>query len=115
MTSERRSSGRSAFKIPRGSELLLDADGSAVNILNVQDLSPFGIGLQIDRELGLGSAVRFQYRRETVDIEVHGSIVWSSAIRSATDENVTIFRVGIYFQEAEPDLNVTFFNAMTAR
>jgi len=115
LSSERRSSGRRAFELKSGSELFLYSNGHPVNILKVQDVSPFGIGLAITERLENGCRVSLSYQHEATAIEVHGTVVWSTLGTAGSDNEATSFRVGIYFQEDESALNVTLFNAITAR
>lgn len=112
MSNERRSRDRRAFELQSGSELFLFSNGHPVNILKVQDISPFGIGLIIAGKLENGCRVSLSYQDEKTAIEVHGAVVWSSA---GSDDGPAAFRVGIYLQEDESALNVELFNTVTAR
>ncbi|NWF38089.1 hypothetical protein F3F96_02920 [Mariprofundus sp. NF] len=114
MSSERRSNGRRALEFPSGSKLSIYSNGHPVNILKVQDISPFGIGLQLDRRLDNGCRISLSYQRGTTAIEVHGTVVWSSVTAAGSDNESAAFRVGIYLQEDQSALNVTLFNAITA-
>ncbi|NWF36057.1 PilZ domain-containing protein [Mariprofundus sp. KV] len=112
MSSERRSSGRRALELPAGSGLALYSNNQPINVLEVLDLSPFGIGLEVDSRIETGCRVSLSYHYTTTDIEVHGTVVWSSG---RSEDGPAVFRVGIYLQEDESALNVELFNAMTAR
>ncbi|PJA33565.1 MAG: hypothetical protein CO187_01130 [Zetaproteobacteria bacterium CG_4_9_14_3_um_filter_53_7] len=110
MESERRRLGRHAFELLPQGLLSLWVDGRPVTILDVQDVSPFGIGLLVDGHVSNGCLVALQYVRDTTDIEVSGSVVWSRPA-DAAEENTCL---GIYLEMENMAPNVEFFNAMTA-
>jgi hypothetical protein len=81
-----------------------------MTILEVQDISPFGIGLLVDGHVINGLAVSLRYIHGTSNIEIFGSMVWNSIIDSESRES----SVGIYFRQQDMLSNVKFFNAITA-
>ena len=109
MENERRNRIRRAFELQPEGLLSLHIDGQPIDILDVQDISPFGIGLLIDSHVTNGCSVTLRYIHDRSDIQVSGSVVWTSP-----GESGTATRLGVYLQEEDMSQNVAFFNAITA-
>jgi len=112
MKCERRNRNRFPFvQVELEGDLSLHVDGSVVGICELQDISPFGLGLMIETDITNGKVVSLRYRRADIDIEVTGIVAWSL---SAEADHTLGCRVGISFQDADMNPNVEFFNAITS-
>jgi len=110
LENERRSRVRHIFELQPEATLFLTVDGHPVPVLELQDISPFGIGLLIDGRVNNGFEVGLRYIDGASNKEVFGSVVWNSIAESESHES----SVGIYFREQDVAANVAFFNAVTA-
>ena len=107
MNSERRSNDRYLFEVAPEGELRLSVDGKQVAILELQDVSPFGVGLLVASPVASGSRVQLQYHHGEVDVTVLGEVVWHSQSDSE-------FRIGVYLNAEDAAHNVILFNAITS-
>ena len=110
LENERRNHVRHIFELPSEGMLSLIVDGHPMSILEVQDISPFGIGLLIDGHVINSLEVGLRYTNGTSNIEIFGSMVWNSIVESESCES----SVGMYFRQQDMSSNVEFFNAITA-
>ncbi len=108
LENERRNHVRYAFELPSEGTLSLIVDGHPISILEVQDISPFGIGLLIDGHVINGLEVGLRYVHNTSSIEISGSIIWNSIVESESRES----KVGIYFRQQDMSSSVEFLNAI---
>lgn len=112
MQYERRNRNRFPFvQEELDGELNLHIDDHAVGICELEDVSPFGLGLMLDSDVANGKLVSLSYHHDNIDIAVTGIIVWSLP---AEPGHTTGCRVGIYFQDSDMNSNVEFFNAITS-
>jgi len=109
LESERRSHDRQAFEVQSEGLLSLYIDSQPVTILDVQDVSPFGIGLLVDGLVSSGCLVALQYVHGNSRFEVSGSVVWCRPADAGKSTSL-----GIYLEEGNMAPNVEFYNAITA-
>jgi len=114
MEYDRRNRGRTLFEQEKlDGEFRLYVDDDMMGIRELQDVSPFGIGLKVDTDIAHGKLIRIRYRHESIDIEVTGTVVWSLSEEPETAGMSHGCRIGVYFQDADMGPNVEFFNAIT--
>lgn len=114
MDDERRKYGRHSAEKQLDEKLSLYLDGHAVGIVQVRDISPFGIGLMIDGYIACGRELSLRYRHENVDIEVHGAVNWSAAAQPGYDKKTDVWLIGIFISDDEVIAGVELFNVITA-
>jgi hypothetical protein len=100
LENERRNQIRHTFEPQPEETLSLTVDGHPVAILEMQDISPSGIGLLIDGRVTNDLEVCLHYIHGTSDIEVCGTVVWNSIADSKSNES----SVGISFSEQDMPL-----------
>jgi len=110
MVNERRNRSRHVFELHPQATLSLIVDAHGMDILELRDTSPFGIGLLVDGHLKNGCEVTLQYRHGTDNIEVIGTVVWNAIAEAGSEQS----SLGIFFDEQNMATNVEFFNAITA-
>lgn len=100
MENERRNQDRHTFE-PQPEEILsLTVDGRSMAILEMQDISPSGIGLLVDGRVSNGDDLCLHYIHGTSDIEVCGTVIWNSIVGSESNKS----SVGIRFSEQDMPL-----------
>jgi hypothetical protein len=110
LENERRNHVRHVFELQSEGTLSLIVDGQPMTILEVQDISPFGIGLLIDGHVINGREVGLRYAHGRFNIEISGAMVWNSIVDSESHKS----SIGIYFHQQDMLSNIKFFNAITA-
>ncbi|ATX79208.1 hypothetical protein Ga0123461_0788 [Mariprofundus aestuarium] len=110
MEKERRNCLRHSSELQPKGELSLTIDGHPTSILEVQNISPFGMALLVDGHVNNGLEVGLRYIHGTSNIEVFGTVAWNSIAESESQES----SVGIYFRKQDISLNTAFFKAITA-
>jgi hypothetical protein len=100
LENERRNQDRHTFEPQPEETLSLTVDGHPMAILEMQDISPSGIGLLIDGRVTNNLEVCLHYIHGTSDIEVCGTVIWNSIVNSESNES----SVGICFSEQDMPL-----------
>ena len=113
MTEDRRSNQREGLDAQPFGHLLLLCDGKEIRIIEVMDISPFGIGLILDHDIASGSEVTLFYQHGETDLSIAGKVVWSMPVSDGMDGK-SLCRAGIYFQADELELSVKMFNELTS-
>jgi len=99
---------------PQG-RLTLYVDGQGFAVKSVRDVSPFGVGVCIESDIGQDKDVRLSYQSEDHDSEVFGTIAWSSPVEVANAvDAVSLYRIGICFQPENVKDNLHFYNLMSS-
>ena len=114
---EKRREGRiTPIYQPKG-ELYLVVGERHFDIRAVRDISPFGIGLQIDSPITNGTEVQLKYLYEAVDLDVRGIVIWNMTAQedSSTGEISRSYRVGISLYPDDQGVNLQFFKTLTGR
>lgn len=101
---------------PKG-ELYLYTGEQRLNIQTARDVSPFGIGLQIDGPLTNGAEVRLTYQHGEVNLQVYGSVIWNMAVEenAGVGECPRSYRVGLSLYPEDKGVNLQFFRTLTGR
>ena len=105
MNIERRSDLRHTFEMNQGGRLSALLGNKPVEILQLQDGSPFGAGLLLHGAVKIGDHIRLHYLLDRVEVVVDGEVVWGAQADGG-------FRVGIYFNAEDASENVRLFNAI---
>ena len=87
------------------------------------DVSPFGVGLQIDRTINITHAIskdaniQLMYPFEGVDLYIHGLITWSMVFVDNRDSDGLhrSYRLGISLRQDDIEANVQFFKYVTGQ
>ncbi len=81
----------------------------------VQDISPFGVKVEIETFLDIDETVRLTYESENENLSVSGSVMWSVAVDlgAKKDRSSKRKKAGIYFEPRDMEANLHFFRALT--
>ena len=101
---------------PKG-ELYLYTGEQRLNIQTVRDVSPFGIGLQIDSPITNGAEIRLTYQHEEINLQVYGSVIWNRAVKEDSDAEKCSrsYQLGISLYPEDKGVNLQFFRTLTGR
>ncbi|MEE8428973.1 MAG: hypothetical protein V3S33_05680 [Gammaproteobacteria bacterium] len=119
MTTERREHKRTFFIQSPDRKLYLYIDDQHIEVESVWDISPFGIGLQIENAINIDHAVttdadiQLRYQYAGVDQQVRGSITWSKIFIDGPDSLHRSYRLGVCLDDDDIEPNVLFFKFMT--
>ena len=93
----------------------LYVENRCLDVRAVLDVSPFGVGLQIDNSINNGTDIRLEYQHETIDLEVNGSVAWSIAFEEEpySEQDTHQYLVGIHLRPEDMGANIQFFKAVT--
>ena len=117
MKKERRREERiSLTQQPKG-KIYLYVENRCLDVREVLDVSPCGIGLYIDNSIDNVSDVRLKYQHETIDLEVSGSVVWSMAVEEVpySEQDTRRYLVGIHLRPDDMGANIQFFKAVSGQ
>ncbi|MDQ6992477.1 MAG: PilZ domain-containing protein [Mariprofundus sp.] len=92
-------------------ELILLVGDRSVGIWKVRDISPFGMGLSIDKKVATGTEMTLEYRCESVEIRVFGVVVWSESESDEAEGGG--YRVGVYFKADKMAMNMALCKVLT--
>ncbi len=100
---------------PSQERLTLHVDGQGFAVKSVQDVSPFGVGVCIESDVGQGIDVRLSYQSEGHESEVFGTIAWSSPVEVASAaDTVSLYRIGICLQPENVKDNLHFYKLISS-
>lgn len=117
MTKEQRRAVRNIpLQHPKG-KLYLYVDDQCHEVQAVHDVSPFGIGVRIGSAINKGNEVRLRYQYEVNDLQVHGTVIWSSVVeeKSGGREALRSYQAGIYLLPEETEVNMQFYRLMISQ
>ncbi len=78
MYPEKRKEDRSSLtRQPQGKLQVLVGDRSH-HVFEVMDMSPMGIRLKVDSQVGIGENVLIRYQTKEVDLKLNGTVIWNS-------------------------------------
>jgi hypothetical protein len=92
---ELRGEERIALNRPPKGELTLIVGKKSIRVAAVRDISAQGLRVQIGTPVGKDENVCVSFRHESVDLQVNGTVVWSSAGVDETPGGATAYIVGI--------------------
>lgn len=113
---QRRSERVIPARQPSG-QLSLYVDGECFDIKEVRDVSPFGIGVRTDADLGKATEVRLHYQHGDEAFEVFGVIAWGSQVEADKGEENTenLYRIGVCLRPEDAEANLNFYRAMVSQ
>src|SRR3990167_3481751 len=95
--------------------LYLYVADQCMDVQAVWDVSPFGVGLQVDCAIDKGAMVRLMYEYKSAVLQVHGTVMWCTIFRNIPNNSDLLpsYRVGISLGSEDVEANVLFFRYMT--
>ncbi len=117
MSTERREHKRTFFIQAPDRKLYLYIDDQNIEVESVWDISPFGIGLQINNAVNIDHAVsadtdiQLRYRFGGDDQNVRGSITWSKIFIDNPGSLHRSYRLGVCLDD-DIEANILFFKFM---
>ena len=110
MTIDRRKDERANFHMNDcdGSFMVHDINDNQVEVVNVNDVSISGIGLQLRQtSFDEGDKIKLTYETDGIRVTIFATIRWYSYI-SPTEG----CRIGIQFEPGQGDMNLFFYMAL---
>ncbi len=95
---------------PKG-KLILSACELSFDVIEVRDVSPFGIGACIDGEISKDTGIQLRYKNGDDELLIYGVIAWS-AMSVASEKQVHLSRVGICLRPENIEANLKFYRLM---
>jgi len=101
---------------PKG-KISLYVENQCLDVREVLDVSPVGVGLYFDNAIDNVTDIRLKYQYETIDLEVNGSVVWCMAVEEApySEHDTRRYLVGIHLRPDDMGTNNQFFKAITGQ
>ncbi len=95
-------------------ELMLYVGEQCLAVKSVRDVSPFGIGVCIDKAISNESKIRMRYKTGADDVQVSGVVAWSALVAEDGSNDVAgTYRTGICLQPADVEANLEFYRLIT--
>ncbi|MCF6323413.1 MAG: hypothetical protein L3J89_03670 [Gammaproteobacteria bacterium] len=96
-----------------GGKLVLSVKEQDFDVKSVHDISPFGIGVCIERDVVKDEGVRLSYQTEAGDCQVYGVVVWSAPVKSGdATPAMPLFHIGICLSPENVKNNLDFYRLM---
>ncbi len=93
--------------------LRLYVEGACLDVIQAKDISPFGVGIQINAAIDDDAPVKLSYVTDRVRLEVSGTVMWRKVVRKPSgDRSIKECWVGIFLHPRNLDSNVAFYQAM---
>lgn len=115
MQEEKRNVERIILVQPMKGKLNLYVKKLRLEVRSVWNVSPFGIGLQVDNDIDKGARILLEFQHNTTELHVEGSVIWSAIFE---DEPVggtraQSYRMGIRLLPENMEVNSQFFRSIT--
>ncbi len=105
--------GRTKRVVPAeqsGGKLVLLLEEQGFDVKSVRDVSPFGIGVCIERDVVIDEEVCLSYQAEAGDCQVYGVVVWCVPVKPENAIQVTpLFHIGICLDPRNVESNLNFY------
>jgi len=100
---------------PMKGKLNLYVKKLCLEVRSVWNVSPFGIGLQVDSNIDKGARILLEFQHETTELHVHGSVIWSAAFEDELEGGTPAqsYRMGIRLLPENMEINSQFFRSIT--
>ena len=111
---ERRAAAREVPpRRPKG-RLRLHADYQDFDVVEIRDVSPFGLGLRLDVVIDDDAPVRIEYVDENLRITLSGTVVWKKPVRLPEPNRFAAYGcwVGIFLHPHDLDANFALYRAL---
>ena len=101
---------------PKG-RLSLYVDDRCYEVKEVRDVSPFGIGVRVEANLGKDAEVRLSYQSGDETLQVFGVIAWGSQVEEKVSGKYVegLYRTGICLRPEDVEANLSFYKLITSR
>ncbi|VAW86221.1 hypothetical protein MNBD_GAMMA17-1463 [hydrothermal vent metagenome] len=97
---------------PKGKLVLLVKE-QRFDVTSVRDISPFGIGVYIERGVVIDEEVCLSYQTEAEECQVYGVVAWSASVKSdVVTQTTSLFRIGICLNPENVESNLNFYRLM---
>lgn len=110
MSIDRRKDERKSFRMDdcNGKFMVTDKNGKSMGVLNVNDVSISGVGLQIQQtDIDVGDKIKLTYESDGLRITIDADVRWYTYL--SDDEGS---RLGLQFEANQGDMNLLFFMAL---
>ena len=110
MSIDRRKDERKPFRMDdcNGEFIVTDNNGTNMGVLNVNDVSISGVGLQLKHtDIDVGDKIKLTYESDGLRIAINADVRWYTYI--SDDEGC---RLGLQFEAGQGDMNLLFFMAL---
>ncbi len=117
MHKEKRNVERIILAQPMQGKLYLYVEELCLEVRSVWNVSPFGVGLQVDSDIDKGTGIRLEFQHETTDLQVDGSIIWSAVFEDELEGGTRAqsYRMGIRLLPENMEINSQFFRSITSQ
>ncbi len=111
---ERRNVPREALAQQPKGVLRLYTNYRCLDVVEIRDVSPFGLGLQLNAAVDNGARVQLRYAHQGVRIEVMGTIVWKKPVGLSEPKPFAAYGcwVGIFLHPGNLDANFALYRAL---
>ncbi|MBI3777749.1 MAG: PilZ domain-containing protein [Gammaproteobacteria bacterium] len=111
---ERRCATREVLAQQPKSKLRLYTNYRCLDVVEIRDVSPFGVGLRLNVVIDDGARVHLRYAHKGVQIEVMGTVVWKKAVKLPEPNPHAAYGcwVGIFLRPNSLDANFALYQAL---
>ncbi len=115
MQKEKRNVERIILVQPMKGKLNLYVKKLCLEVRSVWNVSPFGIGLQVDSDIDKGARILLEFQHETTELHVEGSVIWSTIFEDEPEGGTRAqsYRMGIRLLPENMEINSQFFRSIT--
>jgi len=112
---EKRNVERIILVHPMKGKLNLYVKKLRLEVRLVWNVSPFGIGLQVDSDIDKGTRVLLEFQHKTTELHVEGSVIWSAVFEDELEGGTVTqsYRMGIRLLPENMGINSQFFRSIT--
>lgn len=111
---ERRRAAREVLAQPPQGKLQLYTRFQCLDVVEIGDVSPFGIGLRLNVSIDDDAPIRLMYVGENIQIDVAGTVVWKRPVRLPEPNPFAGYGcwVGIFLHPDNLDANFELYRAL---
>ena len=111
---ERRCAPREAVTQKPKEKLQLHTAYRCLDVVQIRDISPLGVALQLNVTIDDDALVRLRYTCNGMQIEVSGTVVWRKVVRLPEPNPFAAYGcwVGIFLHPSDIDANFALYQAI---
>jgi hypothetical protein len=111
---ERRRAAREVLAQQPQGKLQLYTKFQCLDVVEIRDVSPFGIGLRLNVAIDDDAPIRLMYAGENMQIDVAGTVVWKTPVRLPEPNPFAGYGcwVGIFLHPDNLDANFELYRAL---
>ncbi|MHB1141932.1 MAG: PilZ domain-containing protein [Sulfuricaulis sp.] len=111
---ERRRAAREVLAQQPQGRLQLYTKFQCLDVVEIGDVSPFGIGLRLNVSIDDDAPIRLMYAGENIQIDVAGTVVWKRPVRLPEPNPFAGYGcwVGIFLHPDNLDANFELYRAL---